>query len=191
MNPITHVLTGWCLAEAVPNLSRREKALVTIAAIAPDVDGLGLVAELATREHRRPLLWWTEYHHVLGHNLLFAVILAMFAAISAQASRRATAALVFVSVHLHFLGDIVGSRGPDDYQWPIAYLYPFSTAPQLAWSGQWYLNAWPNIAFTATLIVATCALAWRRGYSIVSLLSTRADDAFVQVLRGRFGSQRT
>jgi hypothetical protein len=188
MNPITHVLTGWCLAEAVPWLSRREKALVTLAAVAPDLDGLGVIAELATERTARPLFWWTEYHHVLGHNLLFACIATIAAALVARTSRVLTAALVFLAIHLHILGDLAGSRGPDEYQWPIPYFYPFSDTPQLTWSGQWYLNAWPNIALTAALIAATIVLAWRRGYSIVGMVSRRGDAVFVEMLRTRFGT---
>src|SRR5687768_902141 len=119
MNPITHLLTGWCLAETAPALTRREKTLVTLAAVAPDLDGLGLIAELATEHTRRPLLWWTEYHHVLGHNLLFACAATAVAFLLARTARGLTAAMVFLSIHLHILADLAGSRGPDDYQWPI------------------------------------------------------------------------
>lgn len=184
VHPTTHLLTGWCLAELDPRLTRREKAAIAIAAAVPDLDGFGMFAELATRDTARPLLWWTEYHHVLAHNLLFAVVFATLAAVFT--SPRA-GVLCFIGVHLHFLGDLIGSRGPDDYQWPIPYLYPFRDQPQLVWSGQWYLNAWPNFAVTAALIAVTCVLAWRRGYSVVSLVSERADQAFVGVLRQRFG----
>ncbi|HUP61063.1 MAG TPA: metal-dependent hydrolase [Thermoanaerobaculia bacterium] len=184
MNPITHALTGWCLAEAIPNVTTREKALITVAAIAPDVDGLGIFAELATRDSARPLLWWTDYHHLLGHNLLFAIAASLLAALVARTARATTAACVFIAVHLHILGDLAGSRGPDGYQWPIPYLYPLD-APPLAWSGQWRLNAWPNIALTVALLAITMFLAWKRGYSIVGLLSQRADRAFVDALRLR------
>ncbi|HYI13070.1 MAG TPA: hypothetical protein VEK57_28750 [Thermoanaerobaculia bacterium] len=115
------------------------------------------------------------------------MIVAGWAAFLARGRRWLTAGVAFVAVHLHLLGDLVGSRGPDEYQWPIPYLYPFSAEPQLTWAGQWHLNAWPNIAFTAALIVATTALAWARGYSVVSLMSSRGDRAFVDVLRQRFG----
>jgi hypothetical protein len=66
-----------------------------------------------------------------------------------------TAFLVLVVFHLHLLGDIVGSRGPDGYQWPIPYLYPFSDRWKLIWAGQWELNAWPNILITLLLMVAS------------------------------------
>ncbi|HEX8616301.1 MAG TPA: metal-dependent hydrolase [Thermoanaerobaculia bacterium] len=187
MNPLTHALSGWLLAETVPELGRREKRIVVVAALAPDVDGVGLVAELLTRDSANPLLWWSEYHHLVAHNLAFAVLTALCAAAVARVSRTTTAALAFVAVHLHLLGDVAGSRGPDDYQWPIGYLYPFTTSVQWTWSGQWYLDAWPNIVLTAIFIAATSALAWRRGYSIVSLFSRAADEKFVGVLRARFG----
>jgi len=48
MSPVTHFLAGWVLAGAT-SLSRRDKALVVAAAIAPDVDGLGAIPELLTR----------------------------------------------------------------------------------------------------------------------------------------------
>jgi membrane-bound metal-dependent hydrolase YbcI (DUF457 family) len=185
MNPITHALAGWCLAETAPEPSRREKALITAAAIAPDLDGLGILAELATRESARPLLWWTDYHHVLGHNLAFALAIACHAGACARVARLRTSLLAFLAVHLHILGDIAGSRGPDGYQWPIAYLYPFRDEPRLAWDGQWVLNAWQNVVITIILLAITLTLASRRGYSVVGMLSPAADRAFVTALRNR------
>lgn len=190
MHPTTHILAGWCLAELDPTLSRRGKAAIVIAAGISDLDGLGVIAEVATRNSSRPLLWWTEYHHVVGHNLLFAALFGIAAALTVRGCRARTALWCFIAVHLHYLGDVLGSRGPDEYQWPIAYLYPFRDEPQLAWSGQWYLNAWPNFAITAVLLTATMFLAWRRGHSVVGLASFRADQAFVSVLRKWFGPQR-
>jgi hypothetical protein len=68
MNPLTHALLGWTLAQVVP-LTRRDRALVTLAGVVPDIAGLGVVAELLTRDRAHPLLWWSEYHHVLAHNV--------------------------------------------------------------------------------------------------------------------------
>lgn len=186
MNPITHALVGWCLAEAVPRIGGRERTAIVLAGIAPDLDGFGLPVELATRETDRPLLWWSEYHHVLGHNLLFAVVVAVIAGAVSRSRKLTVGIMAFLAVHLHLLGDLAGSRGPDGYEWPIPYFYPFSDQPQLVWSGQWALNAWPNFAITILLLVATFVLAWSRGYSPVSLFSRRADSAFVGSLRARF-----
>lgn len=185
VHPTTHLLTGWCLAELAPELNRREKTAVVIAAAISDLDGLGMFAELATRNTSRPLLWWTDDHHVLAHNLLFATMTAIVVAAITRSWRAGM--LSFIAVHLHILGDLAGSRGPDDSQRPIPYLYPSRDEPQLVWSGQWHLNAWPNFVITAVLMMATIALAWRRGYSAVGLVSPRADEVFIGVLRERFG----
>jgi membrane-bound metal-dependent hydrolase YbcI (DUF457 family) len=186
MNPITHALSGWCVAESAGRLGRRERLLVTLAAVAPDVDGFGAIPELLTRNSASPLFWWTDYHHILAHNLLFAVLFAGFALAVARVRRVSVAVLAFVAVHVHLLGDLVGSRGPDGYDWPIPYLYPFSSAVQLTWSGQWALNAWQNVAITCVFLVVTFWLAWSRGYSPVGLVSERADRAVVGALRQRF-----
>jgi hypothetical protein len=184
MSPITHFLTGWTLAHVAP-LDRRDRWLVTLAGIAPDVDGLGLLAEVATRHTAHPLAWWSDYHHVLGHNLGFALLLGLVA-LGVAHRRLPVVFLVLLSVHLHFLGDLLGARGPDGEQWPIPYLLPFFKGAHWAWSGQWALNAWPNMLLTAVLIWLTCHLARLRGYSPLEIISARADRVFVETLRRRF-----
>jgi inner membrane protein len=185
MNPITHLLAGWCLAETSPSLTPRERAIVALAGVAPDVDGFGILPELITRDTSRPLLWWSEYHHALAHNLPFAVLCATVAFAATRTHRMRTAVLAFISVHLHLVCDLAGSRGPDGYQWPIPYFAPFSRA-EWSWSGQWALNAWQNIAITIALLIVAFVLAIRRGYSPVGIVSRRADAAFVATLRARF-----
>ena len=54
------------------NLDRKGRALVTLACVVPDVDGLGIVPELLTRHSSHPLLWFSQYHHSL-HTLSFAL----------------------------------------------------------------------------------------------------------------------
>jgi hypothetical protein len=116
---------------------RRDRALVTLAGVAPDVDGLGAIADMLTRNSQYPLDWFARYHHSL-HNLGFALLVALAA--SALANQRGkAAALAFLSCHLHLLEDLIGSRGPDGYQWPIPYLMPFSRTVELSWRGQWAL----------------------------------------------------
>ena len=87
MSPITHFFAGWLLASVSPTgrpttLSRREKALVVAAAVAPDIDGLGIVPELLTRNTSHPLLWFSQYHHSL-HTLAFALFCTVAAYIIA------------------------------------------------------------------------------------------------------------
>jgi len=183
MSPVTHFLTGWVLANLTP-LGRRDRALVTLSVVVPDVDGLGIVIEVLTRNSSHPLLWFSQYHHTL-HNLAFALVVTLFAFAAAQQKWK-TAALCFLGFHLHLFEDLLGSRGPDGDQWPIPYLTPFSSALPLTWRGQWSLNAWPNFAITLALLGITLYLAWWRGYSPLEMVSVRADAALVATLRRRF-----
>jgi inner membrane protein len=141
MSPVTHFFSGWVLANCA-TLNRKDRALVTLACVVPDVDGLGLIPELLTRNSAHPLLWFTLYHHSL-HNLAFALFVAAVALVLAT-RKWTTGLLALLSFHLHLFEDVLGSRGPDGYQWPIPYLQPFSSALQWSWRGQWGLNAWPN-----------------------------------------------
>jgi hypothetical protein len=101
-----------------------------------------------------------------------------------------TAFLVWISFHLHLLGDLVGARGPEGYQWPIPYLLPFSNRWQWAWRGQWALNAWPNFIITIIAITLTFFFAWKRFYSPLELISYKADRIFVETLQKRFGKPK-
>lgn len=175
------------MANCVPSFERHERALVAMACIAPDVDGIGIVAEFLTRNSAHPLDWFSRYHHQL-HSLPFAIVIT---AICFAFSKRkwTTALFAFTSFHFHLLEDVLGSRGPDGYQWPIPYLAPFSQAAQIMWSGEWQLNAWPNFAITFGLLALTFYLAWRKGFSPLEMISSTADKAFVAVLRERFREQ--
>ncbi len=183
MSPVTHFLSGWVLANCA-GLDRKDRAIVTLACVIPDVDGLGIIPELLTRNSTHPLLWFTLYHHSL-HNLAFALTVAVLA-FSIATRRWTTGALALLSFHLHLFEDLLGSRGPDGYQWPIPYLQPFSPLMQLAWHGQWPLNAWPNVAITIALLFTTLWLAWLRGFSPLEMISMKADSAVVKALRQRF-----
>jgi len=183
MSPVTHFLTGWVFANCA-RLERRERAIVTLACVVPDIDGLGIIPELLTRNSAHPLLWFTLYHHSL-HTLAFSLVVTIVAFALAR-QRWKTALLALASFHLHLFEDILGARGPDGYQWPIPYLSPFSSSLQLAWRGEWGLNAWPNVAITLVLLGITFWLAWRRGFSPLEMVSRKADAALVDTLRRRF-----
>ena len=185
MSPITHLLVGWAVANTA-RIGPRDRALITMAGVVPDVDGLGIIAEVLTRNSETPLLWWSRYHHVLGHNIGFALVVAAVV-LFFSTGRWLTAGLAFAAFHLHLLGDLVGARGPGGYQWPIPYLLPFSDAWQLTWEGQWLLNAWPNFIVTGALLLIVFRLAWRDGFSPMEMISRRADESLVQALRLRFG----
>ena len=182
MSPVTRFLTGWVFANSV-RLDRRGVAAVTVAAVIPDIDGIGIVAEVMTRHTSHPLLWFSEYHHVL-HNLAFAVAVAILT--FALTRSWLTTGLAFIAFYLHLLEDLVGSRGPDGYNWPVPYLLPFTSHWAWSWGVQWQLNAWPDVALTIILLAVTISIAVVRRASPVFLFSEKADCAVVDVLRRWF-----
>jgi hypothetical protein len=183
MHPSTHILLSWLMADS-DGLDRRGRMVVTLSGAVADLDGLGVVAEIATRNTSHPLLWWSNYHHTFGHNLLFGLACATAAYFYARRSLRA-GLLALSAFHVHLLCDIAGARGPDGDSWPIPYLAPISRSLELTWSGQWALNAWPNFVITGAAMLLSLYFAWKRGYSPVGLISAKADAAFVTTLRNR------
>jgi len=169
MNPIVHAELSWLLTLRLRE--RRDRVLVTLAGLAPDVDGLTLLAgeELYAR-----------YHHVLTHGYLAALVtMAICTALARQ--RLWVAGLSLAAFHLHLLCDLAGS-GPG---WPIHYYFPHSMK-EWFWEGQWNLASWQNtlVGLVATLACLACALRWRR--TAVELLSPRWDAEVTRTLRRRF-----
>jgi inner membrane protein len=98
MSPVTHFLTGWVFANCA-KLKPRDRAIVTLASVAPDLDGLGIIPELLTRNSSHPLVWFSLYHHSL-HTLAFALVIAGVAFVLAT-QRWKTGLLALLSFHLH------------------------------------------------------------------------------------------
>lgn len=169
MNPIVHAELSWLAAQGLRE--RRDRVLVVCAGLAPDLDGLTL---LAGEE------WYGRYHHVLFHGYVGALITtAVCAALARQ--RAWVAGLSLAAFHLHLLCDLAGS-GPG---WPIHYWWPNSMR-EWFWQGQWDLASWQNslIGLAATLACLACALPLRRTF--VEVFSARWDVEVVRTLRRRF-----
>ena len=186
MSPITHLLISWSVAN-ISKINRRERALVTLAGVVPDIDGAGLIIDVFSHGSDQPLQLWSMYHHILGHNIGFGLFLVIVT-FALSTRRWATSLLVFMSFHLHLLCDLLGSKGPDGYQWPIPYLFPFSDAWQWTWAYQWQLNAWPNFAITIFTILLILFFSWKNGLSPLEIVSLKANRSFVDALRHRFGN---
>ena len=185
MNVITHLFIGWTFAEHTTK-SPRDRALITAASVVPDLDGLGLIVDMAAPHFGWTVQWYERFHHLLLHGIPGALICTALMVLFANERLRA-AGLIFVSYHLHLLGDLLGSRGSGETDiWPIHYLSPLSNELTFAWSGQWPLSGWQSTTLTVVLMAYAFVLAVRRGYSPVGLFSARGDAAFVETLRRRF-----
>lgn len=185
MSPVSHFLISWVVANTVPDLDRRERAFITLAGIAPDIDGFGAPVEMLTKGTANELRWFADYHHVLCHNGLFCIILALLAISFARNRKKLVGLFVLLTSHAHFLCDLVGSKGPDGSHWPIPYLNPFYSGLRLEWDGQWELNSWQNYSITGVVLVTAIWLAIRRGYSPVEIISPKADKVVVEAFQNR------
>jgi len=166
-------MTSWLLGHRLPE--RRDRLLVTWAGMAPDLDGLALLAGADL---------YARWHHVLTHGLVSAIVTTAVCAAFARA-RRKVAALSFAAFHLHLVCDLLGSG----VEWSIAYLYPVS-AHEFATPFGWPLDSWQNAAVTAAALAACAAVGVRRGYTVTeSFLPVRIDREVVGVLRSRFGAK--
>jgi len=184
MSPVTHLFASWLIA-AKTTKNARDCRLVTLAGVLPDLDGLGLIADIGARLMGNEQTWYYgRYHHFWSHGWFGALIISAMLTCFAH-ERLRVALLCLVVFHLHLLCDLVGSRGPSrEDLWPIFYFGPFSKDPMWLWKGQWPLYAWPNRVLTVVLFLWGLAVAVQRGYSFVGVFNRRLDSIFVTVLSG-------
>ncbi len=164
----THVLSGWVAASLVRDLTPRERALAMVAATAPDLDGLAI---LAGREA------FETYHHVVGHNLFFGLLVTLVV-IAWSRHKRAMAILSFGLFHLHLVMDSFGS-GRD---WGISYLWPLV---QREWVNPWRWNfvSWQNMVAAYGLLLVTVILAMRQGRTPLETIAPSLDRQLVALAR--------
>jgi hypothetical protein len=184
--PVTHAFIGWWTANVLP-LSRRDRGLVLLAGILPDLDGLTLFYS-----HEA----YVRYHHVIAHNLLGAVICTAAVALFAR-QRLQAAVLAFLGWHLHLICDYFGSAGPDG-PWVLPYLYPFVggwgsfdfEGPAWYWNPwQWQLNGWPNLLVTLLGFIGWIYIAVKLDRTWCEFIWVRMDQELCAMFRRWFGGQ--
>jgi len=183
MSPLTHLLASWIVAaKTTDNL--RDRRLVTLAGVAPDLDGLGIVLDFANGALTSGKFhYYPTYHHMLTHGLPASLVCSMLMAALARRHWRVFW-LSLLTFHLHLLCDLVGSRGPDKGDiWPIFYFAPLSQHPMWSWQYQWRLDGWQNRVITLALLAWALCLAVKKGDSFVGVINRRCDRVFVGVLQ--------
>jgi len=168
MHVQTHILSGWCAANLIPRFAPRDRLLCMLAASLADLDGLGIV-------FGQEVYW--DYHHKLGHNLPYGVVLC--AILAAFSTRRVLAfAICFGLYHLHLVMDYYGS-GPG---WGIPYLWPLSPRE---WRSDhaWPFYSWQNITAFAALLLWTFRIARRSGRTPLEAIMPGLDRQLVRLLR--------
>jgi inner membrane protein len=212
MSPLTHLLASWIVAVKTTN-NLRDERLVTLAGVAPDLDGLGIIIDIANGSLARGnAYYYPRYHHWLAHGLPAALVVSALLATFARGNshglagemgglkrgwrscaarlskfvrqRWRTFLLCFAVFHFHLFCDWIGSHGPGPGDyWYIFYLGPFRSHPMWVWQHQWPLDGWQNQVITFVLLFWSLWLAVQKGNSVVSVFSERADKRFVAVLR--------
>jgi inner membrane protein len=165
---LTHVGLSWVLAN-LGGCSRKDRCLVVLAGVLPDLDGIGMV--------------WGEHanltmHRVVGHNLLAGLLLTGILMLRAD-SRWLTGALAALSFHLHLLLDVVGTGGL-----PVQYLWPFSHRG-LTYRDHWVLTSWQNVVVMLLTLAGVLTIAWRQGRTPIECLSPSADRRLLRGARRR------
>jgi inner membrane protein len=182
VNPETHLLASWIIGAKTTD-NPRDCALVALAGILPDADGLGLILDLTSHLFGGGKTFlYQHYHHYLLHGFLGGILISSLLTCFARRKLR-VAPLAMAVFHLHVVCDLVGSRGPDPVDlWPIFYLGPFTKDPMWIWKGQLPLDCWPNRILTVFLFAWALRLAVIKGYSFVGVFSRKLDRVFVEVL---------
>ncbi len=180
MPPGTHLLISWSCAN-VAKCSARDRFLITMGGVAPDLDGLGYFVDYIDSSSHT----FCKYHHIFGHNIGACIFFLIITFIFAD-KKILSVLFVALTFHIHMICDVMGGRGPDEYQWPIPYLLPFSDAWNWTWSGQWYLHAWQNSVAYAFFLSITFFIAFKKKISPVELISKKWDTAVMQSFKSIF-----
>lgn len=185
MSPVAHFIGSWLVA-SVATKNPRDRKLITLAGVLPDLDGLGIVIDFAkgtlsaepTTYH-----YYHKFHHLLGHGWPAALVICSLLACFATRRFRVFG-FCLLTFHLHLLCDLLGSRGPSIADlWPICYSEPIFRHPIWFWKGQWRLDGWQNQIIFGFIFIGALWQSIRLGNSFVEVFSRKADAVFVRVLK--------
>lgn len=113
INTIDHIQVGWICGH-LGDFDRRERRILMLASLAPDIDGLFLAA------YWNPELF-NSLHHTFGHNLFYPVAIGAIAAAFARRRRGKMFLLGILMVLLHYIVDMLTAA-----DWGIPFFWPFS-----------------------------------------------------------------
>jgi hypothetical protein len=169
----THVMSGWCIGASLP-LTARERLACVLTASGADLDGMSLAWGWAA---------YRRWHHVLGHNVFFGLLLALLCArLAAPGHRVMMTAMGLVLFHVHLVLDYYGSGSG----WPIYYLWPFS---RFGWVNPeaWDFGGWQSYATMTGLLLWTVAIALFKRCTPFELIAPGLENDWRNLL-SRFGS---
>jgi membrane-bound metal-dependent hydrolase YbcI (DUF457 family) len=164
-------MIGWMVSS--PLRTKKERLVVTLASILPDIDGAGILISL---DH------YGRYHHIFGHNIFTGLIFAVISSMLFKEKLKIFL-LSFMAFNTHVVGDLLGSGAA----WGIPYLWPINkTIYDFSPPFQWELDSWQNLVATALCIIGIIIIGLKKNRTIIELFSTKADGEVVAVLHKWF-----
>jgi hypothetical protein len=198
MQAPSHLIISWFVAEACGIKSPRDRRIVALSGLAPDIDSLAYVAAIVYFRFDKDLAFehvWEVIHHRYTHGLGFVVltgIVAFLAAtrfsvfglrrgndVIARPTNRASrvALLCMLASAIHVFCDVVAG-GPT---WPVFPAWPLSDfAWAVDWS--WTLGEWPNSVVLFACLAGTMLYARVAGYSPMESINYGFDRWFVRII---------
>lgn len=161
MNTGAHLQFGWLIGHA-RQFDRTERAVITLAAVAPDLDGLLIVAGPGSDI-------FYKYHHIAFHNALSAV--AYVALVAVFFSRRGLVlALCLASFLSHILVDYMTAPWEMVPFWPVSAIMVNLGSRLPGWVVQYVFQ----VAGMAAILACTVWLYLRYGRTPLEIISPQS-----------------
>lgn len=191
MHGPSHLIISWFGAEAAGLRTARDRRIVALSGLAPDIDVLAYIGGIMYFGFDRDLAFehvWQVLHHRYTHGLGFVLLTGIIAFIVAGRGTRPkqlpfgraarVAALSMIASMVHVFCDVVGG-GPT---WPVYPLWPVSDFGWTAiWS--WTLADWPNTVILFSCLVGMMLYAKASGYSPMESVNYSFDRWFVTIIQ--------
>jgi|HubBroStandDraft_1064217.scaffolds.fasta_scaffold686426_1 inner membrane protein len=171
-----HLMMGWCTANVLPGLNKRQRAFCMIANVIPDMDGLSMLGGQEA--------YW-NWHHKAGHNLTWCIISCAVLAIYSAPFWKSFI-LYVAQFHLHLVMDVFGS-GP---HWGIYYFWPFSNWQFDNTKYSWEFYSWENMTIGAVLLLWTIGIIYWKKRSPLEAVMPSLDRQLVQLFVPSTGGAR-
>jgi hypothetical protein len=167
MNIEAHLACGWALAHMSGPETRRFRGLVTLAAIAPDIDTISYFWGIDA---------YSNYHHAFGHNVFFGLLVSAISV--ALLRRRPWKIFIFTQLAFatHYYGDYFFTRFPIKAYWPLyshAYIYSYRIGLDHP------INLW--FSYLSLLLIALVGMRFKR--TPVEFISPQLDHRLVNLFR--------
>jgi membrane-bound metal-dependent hydrolase YbcI (DUF457 family) len=166
MSPLYHLQAGAFIANA-RKYNLRERRLIMLAALAPDLDGIFFFSSDL----------WGRFHHTFSHNIFSMLLVSLVLALINRARRLELFAACAVSAILQIFIDVV----TNDLTWPQKFLRPLTDRQiSIGQLTDWkYLNSfqvyWVQGLLMAAILIGTVVLYKRTGRTFLELISSRLD----------------